>query len=155
MLVSAAPAAVGVIKSMGPAIPALLAVAALCIIHVDGKPCLDFSEAMKNISWTAIIFLSAIMAFSSVIPLEAGGIGVFLKNLVSPLVGGFSLSVVAAIAMFLSLLMTNFMSNSVAASVILSAFVHVMLSQNPSFAMLGFGVMVSLFLFVKLPAKAP
>lgn len=102
-----------VLKSMGVALPALIAVALLCAIPVDGKPVLDYKLALSKISWPLIFFIACIFVYASVFSLEAGGINVFLKALVSPLASSLSPFMLIAVFLLIVAILTNFASNAV------------------------------------------
>ena len=94
-------------------VPAILAVAALCIIHVDGEPLVDIKGALKNLPMGAIIFAGVVCLMSTPINSDVTGISTWLSNVLQPIFAGLPAYVIVIVLALLALIMTNFVSNVV------------------------------------------
>ena len=94
-------------------VPAILAVCALCLIPVDGKPVLDFQAACKTLPLPAILFAGVVCVMSTPFSSEATGISAWLSGLLQPVFQGFSPFATLALLAVAALIMTNFLSNVV------------------------------------------
>lgn len=99
--------------SCGVVVPAILACAILCIVHINDKPVLDMPAALKSLPMGAIIFAGVVCVMSTPISSELTGINVWLGNVLQPLLSGVSPFVVIIIMVIAALVMTNFLSNVV------------------------------------------
>lgn len=100
-------------KTCGVVVPAILACALLCIIHVDGAPVLDMPSALKSLPMGAIIFAGVVCVMSTPFSAENTGINTWLGNILSPLMANLSPFVVIVVLVVAALIMTNFLSNVV------------------------------------------
>jgi len=93
------------------AVPAIITVAALCIIHVDGKPVMEFTEAIKRVPVTLLIFMAAVV----VLPIGSPAVGIvpWIRNGLEPLVAGMSPMAVVFMLVAGILFLTNVASNIV------------------------------------------
>ena len=100
-------------KSLGSAIPIIIATLIVCIIRVDGKPILNFKEACSHVGWSGCLMVTAIRNLGPLFSSEKAGISAWLEGALSPIVKGMSpmLFVIVTIAIFT--VMTNIISNSV------------------------------------------
>ena len=112
------PAAGAWLSGLGNAVPVMLAIVLLCLIHVDGKPIMDYRDAAKNgVPWAALIFNAAVLVVSSSLTLESVGLSQFLTEKVTPLVTGMSAMVFIVTVSVLCVILTNFASNTVCATI--------------------------------------
>lgn len=88
LLVSVAPGFSTYWKTCGVVVPAILAIAVLCIVRVGGAPVLDVKAALKSLPMGAIIFAGVVCVMSTPITSELTGINVWLSNILQPLVFG-------------------------------------------------------------------
>lgn len=108
------PAAVrSTLKAWGVTIPTIIGMSLLCIIRVDDKPVGDFKAMVKTVPLSLLIFCGAVVVFGSIFSSQDAGISVALNNILAPVTSKLSPFVLCAIAYFLCLFMTNFVSNSV------------------------------------------
>lgn len=94
-------------------VPAIIAVALLCIIHIDGEPLCDIKAAYKSIPLSAAIFAGVVSLMSTPINSEATGISTWLGNILQPVFSGLPPFLILIILALLALVMTNFVSNIV------------------------------------------
>lgn len=107
-----APTLAKTISSFGIVTPAIIAMALMCIIHVDGKPVLNFKTAVPKVSWGVLfICVGMLVASSALNNTDNTGIVTVVTNLVQPVVSGMSswLPFVLFLLIWI-LLQTNFMS---------------------------------------------
>ena len=113
LLVSVAPGFSTYWKTCGVVVPAILAIAVLCIVRVGGAPVLDVKAALKSLPMGAIIFAGVVCVMSTPITSELTGINVWLSNILQPLVSGLSPFLIVFLLCVFALVMTNFLSNVV------------------------------------------
>ena len=104
----------GALKKWGVTIPTIIGVALLCIIHVDDKPVGNFKSMVKSIPLSLLLFVAAVVIFGSIFSNADTGISVALNNVLGPITSNLSPFVLCAIAYLLCLVLTNFVSNTVA-----------------------------------------
>lgn len=108
----------GYLNSMGTAIPTLIGVVLLCVIHVDGRPVMDFKDsASRGVPWGGLIFNAAVLVLSAALVLKEVGISQFLIDAISPLVKNMTPGMFILTVTGLCVLLTNFFSNTVCATV--------------------------------------
>ncbi len=108
-----APELFSVWSQIGVVVPAILAVCALCLISVDGRPVLDFQAACGSLPLSAIIFAGVVCVMSTPFSSEATGISAWLSGLLQPAIQGLSPLVILGLLALAALVMTNFLSNVV------------------------------------------
>ena len=108
----------GYLSGLGNAIPVMVVVIILCVWEVDGKPIMDYKEAItKGVPWSALVFNAAVLVLSGALTLDSVGISDFLVNNISPLVQGMDPGIFILVISVLCVLATNFASNTVCATV--------------------------------------
>ena len=101
------------LSRVGITIPAIAAIAVMCLVRVEGKPVMDYTKSLKGTPIGIIVFLASLFAISSVIGNDEFGITTWLHGLLEPVLYGLSPFWVLAIVAGLSLILTNFMSSAV------------------------------------------
>lgn len=107
--------------SLGLVVPALIGTVALIVIHVDGKPVLDFQRALRDMPWSTVLLITGTNVAAGVLSAESTGITTWLGNVFTPLVSGNgsqSWVLVVIIASIWTLIMTNVMSCLVTANIV-------------------------------------
>lgn len=108
------------LSSLGTPTPAMLGVVALCLIHVDGKPIMNFNAAISKVPWTAVMMVAATGILGSALTNEETGLTEVVVDALSPLIGDMSpLLFVFCISVF-TVMLTNFASNTVTVTLIYS-----------------------------------
>jgi len=102
------------LKTWGPTIPTIIGASFLCIVKVDNKPVGSFPKMIKSVPLSLLIFCGAVVVFGSIFNAEDAGISVALNNVLTPITSNLSPFILCAIAYFLCLVLTNFVSNTVA-----------------------------------------
>lgn len=96
----------------------MLACVAMCLIHVDGRPMMDFPKALKDgLSWPALTVIMAAMMLSSAATNADAGIVALLSDKLSPIMSGASPLVFVFVLGMICTVITNFCSCTVAAMI--------------------------------------
>lgn len=107
------PTACSFLSGLGVVVPAILALTALCLIPVKGKPILDMPHAMKAVPLPVVLFSGIVCVMSTPISSEATGINIWLGNILRPVIENFSPIAIILALVIGAIVMTNFMSNTV------------------------------------------
>lgn len=108
----------GYLEGLGNAVPVMIVILLLCVIEVDGKPIMNYSEAAtKGVPWSALIFNAAVLVLSSALMLDKVGISSYLVEKITPLVSNMNQTMFIVAIACLCILATNFSSNTVCATV--------------------------------------
>ncbi len=95
----------------------IIAVVLMHVIKVDGKPVYDFQEGLKNVSWSLIFFMGAILALGSTYSNANIGMSIWLSDTIGPLVANMSPITFIIVMTCMTMLLTNVMSNAVCIAV--------------------------------------
>lgn len=105
---------VALLAKMGPLGLCMIIIAAFCLIHIDGKPIINFKEiASKYIVWDVYLLICMAMVISGAMTSKGMGITEFITAYVSPILGGHSFSVFLAVAIVFCVGITQFANNGV------------------------------------------
>lgn len=108
--------------SLGTAMPPLIGVVLLCVIHVDGKPLLNISDAMAHgVSWSSLLMCAGTLAIGSALTNTDIGFTTWLSTTLSPLIQTMPVMIMVLIFALWSGLQTNLSSNMVTATLVSSA----------------------------------
>ena len=107
------------IDAFGTAFPPLLGAVALLIITVEGKPLLQFKDAMsKGVSWASLIMTASTLALGSAMTNTDIGLTDWLTNNISPMIANLSPIILVLIFTLWAALQTNLSSNMVTITVV-------------------------------------
>ncbi|NLI53641.1 MAG: hypothetical protein GX417_04875 [Clostridiales bacterium] len=127
-----------------PAIPPMIGIVLLSLIHAEGKPLINFSESLNRINWSAILFTVCIVLLGYCFTSANTGITPFLQSMFAPLSSMLSPFGIVAVALVICLALTNFMSNLLSSQLVFAAFLPVLIGMvGPSSALvlvMGVGV---------------
>lgn len=102
---------------------AMILVAVMCCLKVDGKPIMGFKEVCsKGMQWDVIFLTSVVMPISSALTAEEAGITAFLLKVLSPFFEGKTALAFLAIAVAAAVIITNFAVNNVVGAILLPVF---------------------------------
>ena len=134
---------------LGNAMPPLIGVVLLCVIHIQGRPILNIAEAMANgVSWSALLMCAGTLAIGSALTNSAIGFTTWLSTTLSPLIAPLpSLLMVLLFALW-SALQTNLSSNMVTSTLVSSA------ALTMSASLTGINIAVLIILIGMLSAYA-
>lgn len=110
---SIAPGAVAYLNNIGACVPPILALALVCIIHVDGKPIAKFPELVKTIPMGLLIFTATVTVLGAAVNLESCGISTWLYNILSPVLSGLPTFAIMSILVLGAIVISQFMSDTV------------------------------------------
>ena len=102
-----------VYSTWGTTLPLIIAMALLCIIHINGKPITTFREMTSTSTVTVLLFIGAVSVLGSAISSPDTGISACLANILSPITSILSIFAVIIIAFLGCIILTNFISNTV------------------------------------------
>lgn len=113
------PAAYTVLNGLGTPTPAMMGVVALCLIHVKGKPLMNFSEGIsKGVPWGAVLMVAATGILGSALTNEDVGITAVVSGSLEPVIGNMSSVLFVLIVSLFTVLLTNFASNTVTVTIL-------------------------------------
>lgn len=110
----------GFISGLGTPTPAMLGVAALCLIHVNGKPLMNFNAAISKAPWTAVMMVAATGILGSSLTNEKVGLTTVFVNFLSPIISSMSPTFFVACVAVFTVMLTNFASNTVTVTLLYS-----------------------------------
>ena len=104
-------------KRFGTVGPPLLGALLMCVIRPQGKPLMQFPEALKSVPWPSLFMAAAALSLGSAMTNADIGLSEWVKTAIGPMaqsLQGFSLAVVLVI---ITLLLTNVGSNMVTVTI--------------------------------------
>lgn len=112
-----------ILKKLDAVGTAMVLVAVMCALKVDGKPILNFKDVCsKGMQWDVLMLTAVVMPLSSVLTADETGVTDFLLNVLSPLFDGRSAITFLMIAVFSAVVITNFAVNNVVGAILLPVF---------------------------------
>lgn len=102
------------ISSLGSAIPVLLCVCVFCIVPIDGEPLMNFNKATKSIAWQSAMMIGTVRLLGTVVNMEELGIVTWIQEVFGPMVQKLPPYAFVVVCIGAVLLLTNFVSNSIA-----------------------------------------
>lgn len=128
---------------------AILAVAVLGAVRIEGKPALDIPKVVaSNLSWGAYFIIVAAILLGGVLTNESTGVTAFLNHVLSPIFQGMSAVVFIVLLLAMAMVLTN-VCNSLVIGMILQPVIVAYCTQtgaNPR------PIVTLLILFVLLSA---
>lgn len=113
-------------RQLGYAAPALAGSAALCFIHVQGKPLLTFRQWMvEGTEWGSVALVAGVLALGAVISDPSTGILRFLADSFGPLARGMPIHAFVLLTVLWTTLQTNVLSNLVSMTMVYSIMVPI------------------------------
>jgi sodium-dependent dicarboxylate transporter 2/3/5 len=91
--------------------PAMLAVALMLIIKIDGQPLLDFSKAMARMPWGAVLLVASIMVVGRGLTEESTGVSAYIGSLFAPLIRNLPPYFFMVVLIGVLIVLTGFTSN--------------------------------------------
>ena len=108
-------------NKLGNVYPPLVGVILLCIINVEGKPLCNFKEATsRGIPWGIVFLVGATVVMSSALTNEDVGISAWVGEIISTIAENLSPFVFSLFIIAAAVILTNFSSNAVTATLITS-----------------------------------
>jgi sodium-dependent dicarboxylate transporter 2/3/5 len=110
--------------------PLFVAIVIMAVVRIEGRPLLDISEAMRNVSFHMIFLLAGIMMIASAMGESTTGISDWLAGFLAPIVSGMSPFALVAFLAAVSILVTNFANNVPVGIVMITIGVPLALQMN-------------------------
>lgn len=101
-------------SGMGSALPILLCLCVFCSVPIDGAPLLHFNAACKNIAWQSCMMIGTVRLLGTVVAYDELGIVAWMQEVFGPVVQPLPPFAFVAVCIGITLLVTNFVSNSIA-----------------------------------------
>jgi len=158
-----APAVAALFKQWGVVAAPTLAVAAMAIIHIDGKPMISVAKDIHRIPLGTLIFIVGVQSFANTLTHANTGVSVWLGNIFAPFAQTIPASLVIVVTLLMTVVMTQFLSNIVVINLIWAAFSPVLLALNAAggnYNLAAWGVVLCLvanvaFMFPSASVVAP
>ena len=148
---------IALLNKMGPWGVVIAFVAALCFIKVeDGQPVINFKDiAGRYIVWDVYFLVCMAMVISDALTSPATGIGPFLTESLSPVLGGQSPFVFILIIVVASVIITQFANNAVM-GVLLMPIVYAFSLENGANPAVSATVLIfAIHIAILTPASSP
>ena len=143
-------------SAKGTTFPPMIGAIAMFMISVDGKPLLNFKEAMsKGIQWGGLVMAAATLAVGSAMTNADIGLTTWLSGAIEPMLAGLSPMLIVLVFMLWTFIMTNSCSNMVTTTVVCAVAIPICLASGGALnaaataAMIGMGAS---YAFVLPPA---
>lgn len=115
------PEVASAISSLGTPTPAMIGACLLCVLHVEGKPLMNFNEAVaKGVPWGAVFMVAATSVLGSALTHEEAGITAVVSGALSPIIGSMSPIIFVLFIALATVMITNFASNTVTVTLMYS-----------------------------------
>lgn len=116
-------------KKVGTVIPPMVAVVLMCIINIDGKPLCNFKEASaKGVPWGMCFLVGSTVVLSSCLTNDATGVTAWIGNILGSVSANTSPIIIIAFFTAFAVIMTNFTSNAVSATLVTTIMLTVILA---------------------------
>ena len=126
------------------------------IIHVDGKPILNFKEvAYKHFNWGIFFMIAAAVYAAGMLSKPTIGVSQWLIQMLNPLLGGQPEWAFVCIMLLVSLIITNFANNAAMAVVLLPIVVGFSEQLGIDPAPVFMGVVLMVFVAMLTPSASP
>jgi len=130
------------IVSLGLAVPAIVAVAVLCLIRVDKKPVLNFGQALVKVEWGVVLFIAATMLVASAFSNPDTGLQQWMGYFFAPIFGGMSPIAIIAIACVGVIVVSQFMPNGLTMTVFWTIGSPLLLAYSGTDHLAAFGLAI-------------
>lgn len=145
-----------VIKSIGNSGICFIVFGIWSLIKVNDKKIFDIGQlAAKGINWNMLLMTFGIFGFISLLANPATGISAFLGAHLAPIFMGKPIVLFVAIAMLITIILTNFMINMVIAVLMMAATFPVATQLGIDVTQLGYLYTVCATIAFCLPAASP
>ena len=131
----------------------IIALVGASILMATG--CVDFKQAMRNMDWNTLVILSAAQGFAK--GLDVSGGGRIIANFILEMAGGKGASAVVllVVGILLSVILTNFMSNTAVVAMLAPIFIPLAFALNVSPTTFVLGVVIGSSTALATPIGTP
>ncbi|HBM81878.1 MAG TPA: sodium:sulfate symporter [Clostridiaceae bacterium] len=127
----ALPEVAAFINKYGTAMPPLLGVVVMSIIRIEGKPLLNFNEAMtKGVSWPSLIMAASTLAIGSAMTDKKIGLTTFLTSSIKPVTHNMPVLLLIILFVTWAAIESNLSSHMVTAQLVATIAVPVALAST-------------------------
>ncbi|MDE6357845.1 MAG: anion permease [Eubacteriales bacterium] len=119
-----------VINGYGTAMPPLIGAIVLCIISIDNKPLLNFSEGIKSVPWPALIMTAGTLTLGTAISSDDVLIKQFLADTLSKNLTGLAPIILVLVFTIWASIQTNLSSNMVTVTVVTNVAIPFLLANS-------------------------
>ncbi len=106
-------------KNQGTAFPPLVGASLLCLLTLEGKPLLEFKEAVsKGVDWGSIIMAAGTLALGAAMTNKTVGITAWISQTIAPLLQSASAATMVLFIIAWASIQTNVSSNMVTVTVV-------------------------------------
>lgn len=118
-------------SSLGTAFPPLLGAVAMLIISVEGKPLLNFGDAMtRGVSWPSLIMTASTLALGSAMTNNDIGLTAWLTLNIEPMISSLRPIILVLIFTLWAAVQTNLSSNMVTITVVCAVAIPICIASN-------------------------
>ena len=132
-----------------------LIIAVLCLVKVDGKPLMDFAQVSQvGVRWEPILICAAAIPIANALTSDATGILDLFANILNPIFANASIPVLIAFVLVVTLILTNFGSNTGVALFLIAITVPLGLQMGANMGLLGIVIIYSASLGLMFPGAS-
>lgn len=150
------PGIAGFLDTQGTAFPPLVGAVALCIISIDGKPLMNFKEAMqKGVEWGSVIMAGATLALGTAMTNEDIGLTAFMSSSIAPVLNNMAPWMLVLVFAIWTAVMTNVASNMVTVTVVCAVALPLCIASGGTLSTPAIAVIIGMlasYAFVTPPA---
>ena len=118
-------------SSKGTTFPPMIGAIAMFMISIDGKPLLNFKEAMsKGVQWGGLVMAAATLAVGSAMTNADIGLTAWLSGVIEPVLSGLSPTLIVLVFALWAFVMTNTCSNMVTVTVVCAVAIPICMASN-------------------------
>lgn len=121
----------GAIDKLGPAFPPMIGIILYSIITIDGKPLLNFVEAMKQgVPWPSVVLAAGTLVLGMIMSNPKIGIANFFFSTLSPVLDVLSPILLVIFLCLLTGIVTNYSTNMITVTVVITVAVSLGLATE-------------------------
>ena len=131
-------------NSLGYATVPYLCMLVMCLVRIDSKPVIKIETALSHVNWTLVLFIGTMIFYAGIVGQEKYGFTAMIGNFLAPVVELLPYTSIIGIGLFTVCVLTNFMSSTVATTIIITVFMPLLQAYaDISYSsVIVFGVMV-------------
>lgn len=123
------PSGAAVLSRLGNVLPAAVGVMLMAVTHFDGKPLVKIKDATESVPWPVIFMGGATMLLSNALTGDSAGISNWLGVHMSLHISNLAPLVFIIIAVLWVITQTNFSSNAVSVTLVISIMLPIVLAR--------------------------
>lgn len=141
--------------NMTAVVPVMIGVVILLVVRVEGRPLLNFAEAMKKgVPWNVIILLACVFVLGSGLTAGGAGFTATIGEWLAPIMGSkMNMFLIMAIMCALSVIATNFLNNIPIMMLELNVLVPLAVTMGLPGGAAGLSILIAVNLAFATPAS--